>query len=416
VTSVPDPLTPPDLEPCPSDAPSTVGATQRRTIQAELRRRSAAILSRWAVDARAVAGLGDPGAAGNDAHLLDLPAPPELLEALLAALACEEPPGDIVTQGLRYGSAAFAAGMSLHHAVKVIGLLTSAVLDAIDEVFREAGPSLANASNAFGVARTLHRSSALLTLTVMRGHAQSDAESLRERFRHLRHDMRNPLGTIKSVLALMDDESVPIESRANPSFRAIASRNARSLEEMISIQLSDAAIASPRAAQQDISLEALLGAVLRDLRREVDRRGVLLDVERADLRTPLDVPGLELLLYAVIVTVLAECSRGERIAIGLEHERMDRASIRLHRESGRAPIADARAAERLTSLAQRMGSALTVGDALLITLPRGGQSSGELVEREPLVQSRRRDGSGGGQSLDDVGGARQREHGETGPF
>jgi len=408
---------PPDLEACPSDEPSTVGASQRHTVQAELRRRSAAILSRWAAEARAVIVLGDPEATRNEGHRLELPAPPELLEALLAALTGEEPPGEIVTQGFRYGSAAFGAGMSLHHTVKVISLLTSAVLDALGDVFQDAGAPSANALDALGVARSLHRASVLLTLTVMRGHAQSDAESLRERFRHLRHDMRNPLGTIKSVLALMDDESVPIESRANPSFRAIASRNARSLEEMISLQLSDAAIASPSGAPQDVSLEALLGAVQWDLRPDVDRRGVILDVERADLRMPLDVPGLELLLNAVIVAVVAECAPGERITIGLVHERMDRVSIRLCRASGGAPIADASAAERLVSLAQRMGTVLTLDDAIVLTLPPGGERrAGETLDREPYVPSRRGGASVGGQSRDDVGGARQGKHGETGTF
>jgi hypothetical protein len=229
--------------------------------------------------------------------------------------------------------------------------------------------------------------------------------------------MRNPLGTIKSVLALMDDESVPIESRANPTFRAIASRNARSLEEMISRQLGDAAIASPGTAQQDISLGALLGVVQRDVRPEAERRGVIIDIDRADVRVPLDVPGLELLLYAVIVAFLAESTPGERIVIEVVRERTDGLSLRLRRASGCAPIADAFAAEGLVSLARRMGSALTVDDALVITLPALDRRQTEaFVEREPHVRSRRGDGSGGGQSRDDVGGARQGEHGETGGF
>jgi signal transduction histidine kinase len=394
-----------------------VDAAQCSAIQAELRRRSTGLLSRWTAEARAVVALGEPDAIRSDVPLVGMPAPPELLDALLAALTREGPPGEIVTQGLRYGSAAFAAGMSLHHAVKLIGLLTSVVLDAIGEILQEAGAPRATASEALGFARALHRSSALLTLATMRGHTQSDAEALRERFRHLRHDMRNPLGTIKSVLALMDDESVPIESRANPNFRAIASRNARSLEEMISLQLGDAAIASPRAAQQDISLGALLGAVQRDVRPEAERRGVIIDIDRADVRVPLDVPGLELLLYAVIVAFLAESTPGERIVIEVVRERTDGLSLRLRRASGCAPIADAFAAEGLVSLARRMGSALTVDDALVITLPALDRRQTEaFVEREPHVRSRRGDGSGGGQSRDDVGGARQGEHGETGGF
>jgi hypothetical protein len=263
----------------------------------------------------------------------------------------------------------------------------------------------------------VHRSSALLTLTVVRGYTQSDAESLRERFRHLRHDMRNPLGTIRSVLALMDDESVPIESRANPSFRAIASRNARSLEEMINVQLGDAAIPSTPAVEQEVSLGALIGTVQRDLRMEAERRGVTIDVERADLRARLDGPGLEILLHAVLAAILAETTRGDRIVLELVQESASRVSLHVRRGSGYAPIAGGCAAEDLGALAKRMGSVLTVDEDVIISLPlRGTRRSTESVERERRVAGQRGDGSVSGQSSDDVGSPRQGEHGETGNF
>jgi signal transduction histidine kinase len=418
VTSVPDPLTPPDLEACPSDELPAFGAALCRSVQTELRRRSTELFARWAVEARGVVVLDEPDGSRNDAPIVDVPISAELIEALVSALAPERDPREIITQGLRYGSAAFTGGMSLHHTLKVIGLLTSLVLDAIDEILQGAEAPAATAAEGLDLARALHRSSALLTLTVVRGYTQSDAESLRERFRHLRHDMRNPLGTIRSVLALMDDESVPIESRANPNFRAIASRNARSLEEMISLELGDAAIPSTSAAEQEVSLGALIGTVRRDLRLEAERRGVTIDMERrADIRAPLDGPGLEFLLHAVLVAILAESARGERIVLELRQESASAVSLRVRRGSGCASIADGCAAEDLVSLAKRMGIVLAVDEDVLVTLPlRGTRRGAESVERERRVGTQRGDASASGQTSDDVGGPRQGEHGETGTF
>jgi signal transduction histidine kinase len=416
VTSVPDPLLPPDLEACAPNELPPLGAALCCSVQTELRRRSVELFSRWAAEVRAAVAVDAADVRRNDADLVDVPLAPELVEVLVGALGPERDPREVISRGLRYGSGAFAGGMSLHHTLKVIGLLTSVMLDAIDEVLRDARAPLATAAEGIELARLVHRSSALLTLTVVRGYTQSDAESLRERFRHLRHDMRNPLGTIRSVLALMDDESVPIESRANPNFRAIASRNARSLEEMISLELGDAAIPSTPVAEREVSVGALIGTVRRDLRTDAERRGVTIDMERrADIRAPLDGPGLELLLHAVLVAILAESTRGERIVLDLVQETANRVLLRVRRGSGCASIADGYAVEDLVSLAKRMGSVLAVDEDVIITLPlRGTRRSAESVERERRVGAQRGDGSVSGQSSDDVGGPRQGEHGEAG--
>jgi len=56
----------------------------------------------------------------------------------------------------------------------------------------------------------------------------------------LRHDLRNPIGTIRSALSLMADEAVPEEARRSPRFRAMIERNTVSLDQMIVARLSDA--------------------------------------------------------------------------------------------------------------------------------------------------------------------------------
>jgi hypothetical protein len=56
----------------------------------------------------------------------------------------------------------------------------------------------------------------------------------------LRHDLRNPIGTIRSALSLMADETVPEEARRSPRFSAMIERNTTSLDQMIVARLSDA--------------------------------------------------------------------------------------------------------------------------------------------------------------------------------
>jgi signal transduction histidine kinase len=394
------------------------GPALRDSVRAELLRRSAELRSRWAASTRAVDVFDGTDATSNDAHrVVDTLTSSTLVHALVTALAREDETRELIAEALQFGAAASAARMSLHHTIKAAGLLTSVVLDAIDEMVRAPGigTPLGTAAEGIQLASVVHRASALVTLTVVRGHMQSEAESLRQRFRHLRHDLRNPLGTIKSVLALMDDESVPIESRANPGFRAIASRNARSLEEMISLQLGDAALPLTFATGQETSLGAVIDAVRRELRPMAERRGVTIDGACADIRAFLDVPALEVLLYAVLAAVVAESARGECIALELVERTTGHLAVRVHRESGRAAITEECAAESLVRLAQRMGGVLTVDDDLNITLAlRGERRSARVAEDERRVRPQQGHGSVGGQARDDVGGAREGENGEAG--
>lgn len=395
------------------------GPALRDSVQAELLRRSPELRSRWAASTRALVVVDGTHATSNDAlRVADALASSALVRALVTALAREDDARGLITEGLRFGTAASAAGMSLHHTVKTVSLLTSLVLDAMDETARAPGTGvpLATASEGIQLASLVHRASALLTLTVIRGHMQSEAESLRQRFRHLRHDLRNPLGTIKSVLALMDDESVPIESRANPGFRAIASRNARLLEEMISFQLGDAALPLAFATEREISLGAVIDAARRELRPMAERRGVTIDAAPADLRVFVDVPALEVLLHAVLAAVVAESTRGERIVLELEERTTDRVSVLVRRESGPAAITDPCAAENLAALAQRMGGVLTVGDLNIELALRAERRSAQFVETERHVRPQQGHGSVGSQARDDVGGAREGQDGEADTF
>jgi light-regulated signal transduction histidine kinase (bacteriophytochrome) len=80
----------------------------------------------------------------------------------------------------------------------------------------------------------------MAAIAAAQGFGEAADRALQERFRRLRHDLRNPLGIIRSALSLMADESVPEEARRSPRFRAMIERNTTALEQMITAMLGDA--------------------------------------------------------------------------------------------------------------------------------------------------------------------------------
>jgi signal transduction histidine kinase len=241
---------------------------------------------------------------------------------------------------------------------------------------------------------------------------QAYADALRDRFRHLRHDLRNPLGTIKSVLALMDDDSVPLEARVNPNFRGMATRNAKSLEELIAERLSDAAALLPTVAGQSVSVRDIASAVRRELRAEAEKRAVEITVEQGGLQGQLDAAGLELLLRDALNATLQECEAGEHIHIDFS-ETGGRASLVLSRESGRSLIHDSHVLERLSVLAGQIGATISAGEGLPISIQLRLGETLQSTERERSVL--RQSGElGDGEAPHDVRSARESHHGQSG--
>lgn len=335
-----------------------------------------------------------------------------LVGALVGGLADGDEPGqDTIGHAMQFGSAAFGRGVSLHHVLKALDLLMAMTLFAVESTLVRI-QSDADAVDGLKLARRLQRQGALLSLAATQGYMQAYADALRDRFRHLRHDLRNPLGTIKSVLALMDDDSVPLEARVNPSFRAMATRNARSLEELIAERLSDAAALLPTVAGQSVSVRAIACAVRRELRAEAEKRGVVITVEQGGPHGQLDAAGLELLLRDTLQAMLQECAQGERIHLDFD-QASGRASLVLSYESGQSLIRDSRVLERLSTLAGQIGATIMAGEGapLSIQLPLGEMSP--IAERERSV-ARESEELGGGETRHDVRGAHESHHGQSG--
>jgi signal transduction histidine kinase len=374
-----------------------------------LRRQAGALAERWTARARGAVFLGPEGQAqdgfptGEAAGLLDT-----LLGGSSGGDDGSEP---TIDHAIRFGRAAFEHGVSVHQMMKALDLLVAMTLFAMESALAQPGDGpVTTASDGVRLARRLHGRNALLTLAATRGYMHAYAEALRDRFRHLRHDLRTPLGTIKSVLALMDDESVPLEARADPSFRAMATRNAKSLDELIGMRLADATVLLP-ATGQDVSVHAIVCAVRRELRAECERHGVVISVDEEGPHGRMDATGLELLLREVLESALQECEAGERLHIVLDRS-PGHAIVAIRREENRSVLRRPHVLDRLSGLAGQIGAKITAGDRLSIAIPL--RPSDVPTADRARVAPQNAEELREGEARHDVRSARESHHGQAG--
>jgi light-regulated signal transduction histidine kinase (bacteriophytochrome) len=238
------------------------------------------------------------------------------------------------------------------------------------------------------------------------------SDAMRERFRHLRHDLRNPLGTIKSVLAMMDDETMPAEARAHPRFRAMAKRNARTLGELIAHRLSDAEALMP-LAQQSVSLRAIACGVRRDLRAHAESRRVTVRVGSTRAQVLVDAIGLELLLHELLLAALQETAAGDELHVEFGEILDARACMSLRGTAARRPVSDAAMLERLVTLVGQLGGELEVDGTVIrllfpVQLTKMSEQAVEAADLRPGASLP----SDHGKSSHDVRSADEREHGQ----
>jgi hypothetical protein len=116
-------------------------------------------------------------------------------------------------------------------------------------------PASATGPEGLAVARRIAGATSQLRLAATAGYTQALEDELRERYRAIRHELRNEIGTIKSAVALLTDESIPTEPRESSRVRAMVARNTNSLERLIGKALSDGAA---RLRAFEISREELV--------------------------------------------------------------------------------------------------------------------------------------------------------------
>ena len=379
-----------------------------------LRQQAEALAERWSVRARSTLLLDqkDDRVDRDDRDAFPAGEASYLVEALIAEVTSDISEHTI-GHGIHFGGTAFSLGVSLHHLLKTLDLLVAMTLFAMESALGrlDDGP-VTTAADGVRLARRLHRRGALLALAATRGYMQGYSETLRDRFRHLRHDLRTPLGTIKSVLALMDDESVPLEARADPSFRAMAARNAKSLDELNGIRLGDVAALLPATTGQDVSIRAIVCAVRRELRAESERRGVTILVDQDGLHGRVDATGLELLLHELLEALLQECEPGEQLHIEFDRS-VGHAIVAISRDVGRSTLRRRDVLERLSTLAGQIGATISVGERILVSIRLRLSEMSSTTERARSMP-KETDELREGEPRHDVRGAREGHHGQTG--
>ncbi len=162
-----------------------------------------------------------------------------VVRAVLTAARDGGQPSDVMSStGRAVGLEAHRRGVSLQQMLEEVDVLQEVLLRAAERT------AVATSSDriereALAVARWISSAVSAIRLAAVEEYAHAMAGELRERYRVIRHDLRNPLGTIRSAVALLADESIPPEMRETAQIRAMVVRNARSLDLMIGQVLGD---------------------------------------------------------------------------------------------------------------------------------------------------------------------------------
>lgn len=373
------------------------------------------IAERWSVQVRLVAAgdpIQPPDSLANDAA------------TLVRVLATSLESGGIVAeeavlQGLAFGERAHATGSSLHQMLKALHLLFDMTRFAVEHAIEREPTPPVTLRDAVHLIRALDQTCSLLTVAASKAHARAVAGTMRERFRHLRHDLRNPLGTIKSVLALMDDETIPATERTNPRFRAMAKHNVRALGDMITSRLSDVEAGLPAAPRQAVSLRTVACAVRRTLRAEAAARGATVLVAGTRVRVQVDAVDLELLLHELLLVALQDARKEDELRLDFCDVVEGQGGVRLSVTPPRHPMIRGEATERLAILAGRLNAAVEIGDAIVLRFP-ATRLTDSPTPQDASAAAPADSGADrgmplhGGESRHDLRRARDREHGQPG--
>ena len=307
----------------PHNAGGTGVSRLAEQVATRLRAEAADLTARWKAQARSHAPRTADIAASTEGET-DVANAQTIVHAIADAVAGGASwQTDLMRRSWDLGSVAHHAGVTLHYMLKEVDLLVAMVLYAAERGLEgvEGSPT-----DGIQVARRLHEAGSLLRLTAAKGFTHAYLAALRDRYQTLRHDLRNPLGTIKSAISMMDDLTVPTELRTDPRFRVMVTRNATSLDGMIGAGLSDDAAHELAFSRQRISLRDIAIAVRRDLRQRSADVTCAIEVSDQLPMISADPMGFELMLKSVLVTLLGELPPGSTIRIE-EAEVKDRSAI-----------------------------------------------------------------------------------------
>ena len=349
---------------------------QRLTHQvvSSLQAEAPALAARWRTDGARVA----PGAPTMAA---DTPQSGEIVRALdaLARGISGEPcwQDDLIRAGWALGAEEFRLGASLPALLKQLDLMEAMTLYAAETA--AAADDTATAADGIAIARRLQRARSLLSLAMLKGFVEEYLDGVRSRYRTLRHDIRNPLGTIKTAVSLMEDETIPADMRANPRFRAMVTRNATSIDAMIGQRLGDGAAREEAFAWHAVPLADVVRTVRRDLREDAAEAhcSVTVDEPLPTVRT--DALGAELLLRMVVGAVLRAAAPHTDVGVSFVRQEEGAVVLGVRHEPGCDHVADREAGLALAErLARRMGGRVWQDDLTYIALPTSAEEGEDV--------------------------------------
>jgi signal transduction histidine kinase len=362
------------------EAESTAAQRLTQQVVAALQAGAPALAARWRTDGARVAP-GAPVLEAGTPHSAEVVRALDALARGIGGDSCWQ--DDLVRAGWALGSEEYRLGASLHGVLKQIDLLEALTLYALETAAAE--DDGATAADGIALARRLQRARSLLSLATVKGFTEGYFGEVRARYRLLRHDLRNPLGTIRTAVSLMEDETLPPEMRANPRFRTMVKRNASSLDTMIGSRLADTTTRDDAFSWHVVPLADVVRTVRRDLREDAAEAhcDIVWQQDLPTLRT--DALGTELVLRIVVAAVLREAA--PHTIVQVELERADEESMTLlvrHQPGAQSPAPCEAGLTLAERLAARLGGRVWRDDVVHITLPIS--VSGQ--EREDIAGAR----------------------------
>ena len=342
-------------------------AVQRLTHQvvAALQAGAPALAARWRTDGARVAP-GAPVLEAGTAHSAEVVRALDALARGISGDSCWQ--DDLIRAGWALGTEEYRLGASLHALVKQIDLLEAMTLYALETA--AGADDMATAADGIALARRLQRARSLLSLATVKGFTEAYFADVRARYRLLRHDLRNPLGTIRTAVSLMEDETIPAEMRQNPRFRTMVKRNATSIDAMIGSRLADTTTRDEAFSWHVVSLADVVRTVRRDLREDAAEAhcDIAWQQDLPTLRT--DALGAELILRTVVGAVLRETIPHTEVRVELERADRETVTLAIRHQAGVQRHAGCEAGLALAErLAVRMGGRVWRDEAVHVALP-----------------------------------------------
>lgn len=286
---------------------------------------------------------------------------------------------DLIRAGWAVGAEEFRLGASLHALLRQLDLLEAMILYVIEVSANTPATESATSRDGVGAARRIQRARSLLSLAALKGFTEAYLDDVRARYRLLRHDLRNPLGTIRTAVSLMEDESIPADMRANPRFRAMVKRNASAMDSMIGLRLSDETLQEEAFAWHDVSLADVARAVRRDLREDATDAGCDIVVDDTLPTLRMDAMGVELVLRAIVGAMLRSASAHTSINIGPAATAASAVTITAQFDTTQLTAGTVVDLTLADQIAKRIGGRVWLDDAIRLEMPFSVANEGQNI-------------------------------------